>query len=303
MIGTDAQKFGRMMTAMVTPFDDEQKVDFSAVERLVEHLIATGTETIVVCGTTGESPTLEEKEKQDLLRSVISVNNGRVKVIMGTGSNDTRKSIKASREAEEIGADGLLLVAPYYNKPSQDGLTAHFQAIAECTGLPIIVYNIPGRTGITIAVDTILKLIDSCPNIYAVKDSTGNVDLAAEIGSRAGAAFRVYSGDDYLTLPYLSVGACGVVSVASHIIGKQIQEMIAAFFDGDVERARQLHYQWSPLFKGLFASPNPTCVKYALSALGLCKPYLRLPLVELNDAQKQAMNLLLKEACPKAVTA
>lgn len=293
MIGTNDELFGRMVTAMVTPFDDNSKIDYSAVERLVEHLISTGSSAILVCGTTGESPVLDEEEKRQLLKFVIKIVKERVQVIMGTGSNDTSKSIKASREAEEMGANALLTVAPYYNKPSQDGLKAHFSAIASATALPVMLYNIPGRTGINISTETTLALAEQCPNIQALKDSTGSMDQAQEVGRLADQRFRLYSGDDYLTLPMLAVGACGVVSVASHVIGSEIKRMTDLFFQGDCDEARMLHYKWLPMFKGLFTAPNPTCVKYALSQLGICKPNLRLPLVPLSDAQKKAMDELL----------
>jgi 4-hydroxy-tetrahydrodipicolinate synthase len=280
---------------MVTPFDDELKIDFKAVEKLVKHLLSNGTTTLVVSGTTGESPTLEEQEKKELLKAVIAAAGGKAKIIMGTGSNDTAKSIKATKEAEALGADGVLVVAPYYNKPNQEGLLAHFEAVANATSLPVILYNIPGRTGINVLPETTVELSRRLPNLYALKDSTGNTDQAAEIAGKAGAGFKIYSGDDYLTLPFLAVGGCGVVSVASHIIGKQIEEMISSFFKGDLERARRLHYEYLPLFKGLFAAPNPTCVKYALASLGIVKPHLRLPLVPLSGANKEAMDKLLAE--------
>jgi 4-hydroxy-tetrahydrodipicolinate synthase len=256
---------------MVTPFmsGDANKIDYPALEKLVEHLLATGTTAIVVAGTTGESPTLEESEKKELLKKVIELVNKRAKVIMGTGSNITAKSIKATKEAEELGADGVLVVAPYYNKPSQAGLLAHFGAIAESTSLPIIVYNIPGRTGINMTVETIVELAQKHKNIAALKDSTGNVEQASDVAAAAPEHFRVYSGDDNMTLPFLSVGACGVISVASHIIGRDINKMIDAFFAGKLDEARALHYQMMPVFKGLFAAPNPTCVKYALSKANL----------------------------------
>lgn len=295
MIKTDAPPFGRVITAMITPFNDEMEIDYRAVERLVAHLVDTGTETIVVSGTTGESPTLEEFEKKELIKAVLAIAKGRAKVIMGTGSNSTSKTVQASREAEKLGAEGLLVVAPYYNKPSQEGLLAHFTAVAEATALPVMVYNIPGRTGVNINVDTILEMTSRRPNIQALKDATGNLDQAAEIAGKAGEDFRIYSGDDSLTLPFLSVGASGVVSVASHLIGPQVKEMIAAFLEGRVDHARRLHYDCLPLFKGLFAAPNPTCVKYALWKLGICKPHLRLPLVPLGKQQQEAMDRLIKE--------
>lgn len=295
MIANDAPLFGKVLTAMVTPFDDKLDVDFKALERLVEHLIETGTTGIVVAGTTGESPTLEESEKEAVLKAVVKQVHGRVKVIMGTGSNVTTKSVKATKQAEALGADGALVVAPYYNKPSQAGLLAHFGAIAENTALPLIVYNIPGRTGITITVETLIELASRHKNIHAVKDSTGNVEIAGDLGGAARSDFYIYSGDDYLTLPFLSVGASGVVSVASHILGQEIVEMQDAFFGGRLDRARELHYKLLPMFKGLFAAPNPTCVKYSLAKLGICSEYLRLPLVPLSAAQKEAMDRLMAD--------
>lgn len=295
MIATTGETFGRVATAMVTPFDDDSKIDFKAVERLVEHLLNTGTSTIVVSGTTGESPTLDDAEKTELLKAVVKLTGKRAKIIMGTGSNDTAKSIKASQHAEELGADGLLLVAPYYNKPSQEGLKAHFSAIARAVKIPAVLYNIPGRTGINISPETTLALASEFPNIVAVKDSTGNVEQGQEIARLAPSSFSLYSGDDNLTLPFLSVGACGVVSVASHVVGKEIKAMIDAFYAGEVEKARKLHYKYLPLFKGLFIAPNPTCVKYALAKLGICKENLRLPLVPLSDSQRSTIDDLLKE--------
>jgi 4-hydroxy-tetrahydrodipicolinate synthase len=279
---------------MVTPFKaDGSAIDYDQLETLVEHLIKTGSTALVVAGTTGESPTLTDDEKKELLKRTIALVKGRVKVIMGTGSNITAKSIKATQEAEALGADGALVVAPYYNKPSQAGLLAHFGAIASAGSLPIIVYNIPGRTGINIAVDTIVELAQNHKNIAALKDSTGNADQASDIADRAPEHFRIYSGDDNMTLPFLSVGACGVISVASHLAGPQISEMMESFFAGNLDQARALHYKLMPLFKGLFIAPNPTCVKYLLGRQGLINDSLRLPLVPLSAAQKASMDLLL----------
>ncbi len=302
MIGTDAPLFGRVITAMVTPFDDADKIDFKAVEKLVNHLIQTGTSTIVVSGTTGESPTLDADEKKDLLKSVLEIAGTRAKVIMGSGSNDTRKSVEASKAAEKLGAHGLLVVAPYYNKPSQAGLLAHFAEVANNTSLPIFVYNIPGRTGINITSETMIKLAEKHKNIHALKDSTGSVDQAGEIAAMARQDFRIYSGDDYLTLPFLSVGAAGIVSVASHIVGAPIKEMCDAFFAGKLDEARELHYKYLPIFKALFAAPNPTCVKYALSKMGLCKENLRLPLVPLDAQQKETLDKVLGTVSQKVLT-
>lgn len=296
MIQTDAPMFGRVMTAMVTPFDEQSNIDFKATEKLVKHLLSTGTTTFVVAGTTGESPTLDDSEKRDLLKAVIEAVDGKARVVMGTGYNATAKSIKASQEAEKLGADGLLVVAPYYNKPSQSGLIRHFHEVARSTSLPVIVYNIPGRTGVNISPETMLEIIANDSNIHALKDSTGNVDQSAEIAGKARDTFKIYSGDDYLTLPFLSIGGAGIVSVASHIIGQQISALIEDFFAGRHDAARAKHYKYLPVFKGLFAAPNPTCVKYALSVLGICSEHLRLPLVPLTSAEKQVMDRLLKEA-------
>jgi 4-hydroxy-tetrahydrodipicolinate synthase len=212
---------------------------------------------------------------------------------MGIGSNNTYKSQKAGEQAEALGADGLLVVVPYYNKPSQAGMVAHFKEVAGSTSLPIIIYNIPGRTGVNMSADTTVELAQTCKNIVALKDSTGDLVQAAEIAGRAPRKFRIYSGDDVLTLPFLAIGSCGVVSVASHLVGKRIAEMIDCFFRAKLEKARQLHDQYLPLFKGLFMAPNPTCVKYALAREKLCRADLRLPLVALDAKQKAALDGIL----------
>jgi len=280
---------------MVTPFDENSKVDFKAVDGIVDHLVRTGTETLVINGTTGESPTLEEAERKELLIRVRERVGKKAKVVVGTGTNATAKSIKAGEEAQKYGADGLLIVVPYYNKPSPSGLLAHFSAIAESTSLPIIIYNIPGRTGVNLPVETTLELIDKHANIHALKDSTGNTEQTAEIAAKARSDFRIYAGDDYLLLPFLSVGACGVISVASHVVGTQIAKIMTDFFAGNPESARKLFYANLPLFRALFTAPNPTCVKYALAKMGLCRPNLRLPLVELNTVQRNVLDAVLAD--------
>jgi len=295
MISTDAHLFGRIVTAMVTPFDENLKIDFKAVDAIVEHLIENGSTAIVVAGTTGESPTLEESEKEELLKAVIAVSSKRIKVIMGTGSNVTTKSVKATEAAEKLGADGALVVAPYYNKPSQAGILAHFSAIAKSSNLPLIIYNIPSRTGINISAETIISLSEQHKTIHALKDSTGNVEQASDVAAAARADFIVYSGDDNLTLPFLSIGGAGVISVASHVIGRQIETMQNSFFAGSLNLARETHYQCMPVFRGLFTAPNPTCLKYVLAKMGLCSPHLRLPLVPLDHEQKEAMDALVKK--------
>ncbi len=295
-IRNNAPLFGRVATAMVTPFKDDLSCDWEAVDKLVDHLVSNGTDTIVVAGTTGESPTLEDDEKVELVKRVSKANKSRAKIVVGTGSNSTAKTVKASKEAEALGADGLLVVAPYYNKPSQDGLLAHYDAVLKAINIPVIAYNIPGRTGININAETLIELAKCFPNLHAVKDSTGSVDQASEIARGAHENFRIYSGDDYMTLPFLAIGACGVISVASHIAGQPIKKMIDAYFAGNIEQARQIHYQYLPLFRGLFASPNPTCIKYALAKQGLCKANVRLPLVGLNHHQKEVLDTLLNVA-------
>lgn len=294
MIGTDSPKFGRLVTAMVTPFGDDGKIDYKATEQVANHLIKTGTSSILVCGTTGESPTLSDEEKVDLLKCVVAVCKNRARVIMGAGTNDTEKSVKMVQIAQKEGADGLLVIAPYYNKPSQAGIEAHIKKVASASTLPMIVYNIPARTGVNILPETMLRIAEQCDTVHALKDSTGNVDQAAEIAAKARDGFRIYSGDDFLTLPFLSIGACGVISVASHLIGENITGIMAKFFSGDVDGPRSIHYEYLPLFKGLFAAPNPVCVKYALSKLGLCKEHVRLPLVPLNEEEKETLKQILK---------
>lgn len=298
MLKNDDALFGRIVTAMATPFEESGSVDYSACEILVNHLIANRTDTILVAGTTGESPTLSSKEKTTLLKKVIEFADGRVKVICGSGSNNTESSIAASLRAEANGASGLLIVAPYYNKPSQDGIVAHIKAVSDKVKLPILVYNIPGRTGINIEPKTMLRLIEECPQVKAIKDSAGNMDQTADLARQVKSAdFRIYSGDDNMTLPMVSLGACGVVSVASHIIGEPISEMIEASLAGKLDIARSIHYKYLPVFKGLFQAPNPTCLKYVLAKMGIIGETLRLPLVPLTDDERKKMDLMMEEAC------
>ncbi|WP_338203871.1 4-hydroxy-tetrahydrodipicolinate synthase [Parageobacillus thermoglucosidasius] len=285
-------QFGKIVTAMVTPFDRKGNVDFAKTTKLIDYLLENGTDSLVVAGTTGESPTLTAEEKIALFRHVVSVVNGRVPVIAGTGSNNTRASIELTKKAEEIGIDAVMLVAPYYNKPNQEGLYQHFKAIAESTSLPVMLYNIPGRSVVNIAVDTIVRLSE-IPNIVAVKDASGNLDAMTEIIARTRDDFLLYSGDDSITLPVLSIGGAGVVSVASHIIGNEMQQMIAAFEAGEIAKAAKLHQKLLPIMKGLFAAPSPVPVKTALQLKGLDVGSVRLPLVPLTEQERiELMNLL-----------
>ncbi|MED5043039.1 4-hydroxy-tetrahydrodipicolinate synthase, partial [Geobacillus stearothermophilus] len=246
-------QFGNVVTAMVTPFDRKGNLDLAKTTELVNYLLDNGTDALVVAGTTGESPTLTTEEKVALFRHVVSVVNGRVPVIAGTGTNNTRASIELTKRAEEAGVDAVMLVAPYYNKPNQEGLYQHFKAIAESTPLPVMLYNVPGRTSVNLAPETVIRLA-AIPNIVAVKEAGGNLEAMAEIIERTPDDFQLYSGDDSLTLPVLAIGGAGVVSVASHIIGNEMQQMIRAFQAGDHQAAAALHRKWLPLMKGLFAA-------------------------------------------------
>ena len=284
--------FGQVLTAMVTPFDQNGEIDFNATRELVNYLIANGSDGLVVAGTTGESPTLTTEEKVALFKFCVEVVDGRVPVIAGTGSNNTRASISLTSLAEEAGVDGIMLVAPYYNKPSQEGLFQHFKAISESTVLPVMLYNIPGRSVINMTVDTIVRL-SKIENIVAIKEASGNLDAMAEIISLTADDFTLYSGDDGLTLPVLAIGGAGVVSVASHIIGNEIQEMVNSFKNGHLKDASSAHRSLLPIMKALFASPNPTPVKAALNITGVNVGGVRLPLVPLNTDEESALRGIL----------
>lgn len=281
-------EFGRLITAMVTPFDADGQIDWQTAGRLMDYLIEVQqSDSLVVSGTTGESPTLSDEEKVELFKFAVKHANGRCKIIAGTGSNNTAHTIHLTKEAEAVGVDGILLVAPYYNRPSQEGLYQHFKAVAEATSSPIILYNVEGRTGVNISVDTTLRLAE-INNIVATKDCA-NIDQLTQIISGAPAGFKVYSGDDSATLPALAVGAHGIISVASHIIGAKMKELITAYVNGNVQEAAKLNGECHPIFKGLFACPhpvpNPVAVKYALGLIGYPVGGVRLPLVTVNDSE------------------
>ncbi|MFJ7726438.1 4-hydroxy-tetrahydrodipicolinate synthase [Neobacillus sp. NPDC097160] len=288
--------FGQVLTAMVTPFDQNGEVDFDATKELVNYLIANGSDGLVVAGTTGESPTLTNEEKVALFKYVVEVVDGRVPVIAGTGSNNTRASISLTKQAEEAGVDGIMLVVPYYNKPSQEGLFQHFKAISESTILPVMLYNIPGRSVINMSVDTIVRL-SMIDNIVAIKEASGNLDAMAEIISQTPDDFSLYSGDDGLTLPVLAIGGAGVISVASHVIGNEMQEMVNSFKNGHLKDAASAHRSLLPIMKALFAAPNPTPVKAALNMAGINVGGVRLPMVPLTIGEE----LALKEILPVSV--
>lgn len=285
--------FGQVLTAMVTPFDHNGEIDFNATKTLVDYLIANGTDGLVVAGTTGESPTLTTEEKIELFKCVVKAADGRVPVIAGTGSNNTKASISLTKLAEETGVDGIMLVAPYYNKPSQEGLYQHFKAIAESTSLPVMLYNIPGRSVVNISVETIVRLSE-IPNVVSVKEASGDLDAMAEIISKTPSDFTLYSGDDGLTIPVLAIGGAGVVSVASHIIGNDMQEMINSFKNCDVQNAASAHRNLLPIMRALFTAPSPSPVKAALNLKGIHVGGVRLPLVPLNNEEQSALEKALQ---------
>ncbi|GAA4701187.1 4-hydroxy-tetrahydrodipicolinate synthase [Brevibacillus fulvus] len=285
-------RFGRIVTAMVTPFDENLQVDFAKTERLLDHLLATGTEAVVVSGTTGESPTLTHEEKLQLFRHVVAYTKGRCQVIAGTGSNDTAASIEFTKEAEATGVDAVMLVTPYYSRPSQASLYQHFRVIAESTKLPVMLYNVPGRTGVNLAAETTLKLAE-LPNVVSVKEASGNLSQMAKIIEGAPNGFELYCGDDGLTVPALSIGSVGIVSVASHVVGSQMKEMVDAFLAGNYQEAAALHRKLLPVFEGLFAYPSPGPTKVALNKLGIDVGGVRLPHVELTEEEKAFVCSLL----------
>lgn len=280
---------GEVITAMITPFNKDLSIDYKALEKLVNHLIETGSDAILVAGTTGETPTLSHEEEVELFKFVKKVVNGRVKIIMGAGSNSTQTAVESSKRAKELGADAILTVVPYYNKPSQKGMYEHFSAIAKAVDLPIILYNIKGRTGVDMQPKTIAKLAHEFQNIVAVKQSNSDLDLISDMKKLCPEDFAIYSGDDSLTLPMLALGVHGVISVASHIEGKKIKEMITNFKNGNVKEALKLHLYLYPLFRKLFMAPNPVPVKAALARLGIINEYVRLPLVVLDEDEKKEL--------------
>ncbi len=287
------KQLGRVLTAMVTPFDRDGKVDLPTAKRLARHLVQNGSDGLVIVGTTGESPTLSHDEKLAMFRAAVEAVGSDGSVVAGTGSNDTAATIALSREAEAIGVDALLLIAPYYNKPNQEGLFRHFKAVAEATRLPIILYNHPPRTGVAIAPETLARLAE-IPNIVALKDSSASLDVASEFRKVTPEGFMLYSGNDSLTLPMMSVGGYGVISVASHLAGRDLHRLVDACVEGNWTLARELHYQLWDLFNGLFIAPSPAPVKAALGMVGLEVGGVRLPLVECTDAEVARVRAILE---------
>lgn len=277
---------GEVITAMVTPFTKDGNVDYDKAGELATYLIENGSDSLLITATTGECPTLTNVEEVELLSTVKRAVKNEAKIIMGAGSNSTAEAIKYAKLAEKEGADAILSVVPYYNKPSQEGMKAHFSAIAEATKLPIIIYNIPSRTGVDMQPETVNYLARKYNNIVGIKQSSPDLDKISEMRDICPEDFDIYCGDDSLTLPMLSLGAKGVVSVASHLYGEEIKSMIQDFKEGNVKEALNMHMILYPMFKKLFMAPNPVPVKAALSKLGIIKDYVRQPLVILNYEQK-----------------
>jgi len=292
---TEKREWGRVITAMVTPLDSQLNVDFGQAGKLAQRLIDSGTDTVLVGGTTGESPTLTDNERVRLVEAVLDAIGDKAPVIAGTGTNSTAASVALTKQAEALGAHGAMLVAPYYNKPPQNGLYAHFRTVAEATRLPVMVYNVPGRTSVNIAPETMGRLAE-IENIVALKEAGGSADQASEMVRAVRGKLRVYSGDDSLTLPMMAVGACGVVSVVSNVAGRLVAEMVKAFAAGETARATELHLQLLPLFKGLFLTTNPIPVKAALRLQGFDAGGLRLPLIEATEEQIAAVRQAMVEA-------
>lgn len=288
------ESFGTILTAMVTPLHDDGSVNYAQAKLLARHLVSNGSDGLVVAGSTGEAATLSKDEKLKLFDAILEEVGDRAVVIAGTGSNDTRASIDMTKEAEKIGVHGAMLVGPYYNKPPQEGFYQHFKAIAESTALPLIVYNVPGRTGSNILPSTIVRL-SHIKNIVAVKEASGNLEQVSEIIRSVSKDFMVYSGDDSLTLPIVSVGGAGIISVAAHIVGKQMQEMVNAVKKGDIARAQSLHAALMPFFKVIFITTNPIPIKAAVNLAGLNAGPLRLPLVAPTDGELEKIRQVMKD--------
>ena len=280
---------GRVATAMITPFKKDGTINYPELERIINHLIDNGTDAIVACGTTSENPTMSTEEKIEVVRFTVEKVAGRVPVIAGTGDNETAYSIMMTHKAEENGADGIMLVTPYYNKPNQQGMYAHFTTIAKETKLPVMLYNVPGRTGANCKAETTVAL-SKIDNITCVKEASGDLDQMGDIIENVDEDFIVYSGDDGLTLPLLAIGGRGIISVASHVIGNDMQKMIKAFDEGRHADAAAIHRAMLPLVRALFAQPNPSPIKYAMTKLGFDTLDVRLPMVEMTDDEKAAFD-------------
>lgn len=288
-----------LITAMITPFekDDEHAIDYEATKKLIKHLVDNSSDTILVAGTSGESPTLSHEEEIELLKftkKTLTELGANTKIMFGAGSNNTHTAANMAKRGEDNGADSILTVCPYYNRPSQEGMIEHFSAVAKATKLPIVLYNVPSRTNVSINAQSIFTLVESCENIIGIKEASTNFDLLTEIRTKLNASeFKIYSGDDSLTLPMLSIGANGVISVASHLVGEEIREMMDFFTKLELEAAQKLHSRLFPLFMALFTEPNPTCIKEAMGIIGISSNKLRLPLINLSDKKREELKQVL----------
>lgn len=289
------KEFPRVFTAMITPFNEDGSVDFAGAQKLALHLVNNGSKGLVISGTTGESPTLSKQEKLDLFKAIVEAVGDTGVVFAGTGSNSTLDSARLTEDASKLGIDGIMAVTPYYNKPNQEGLYQHFMAIANATALPVLLYNVPGRTGVNMLPETVARLAQK-ENIVALKEACGNTDQVSALKTLVSDKFMIYSGDDSMTLPMLSVGGYGVISVASHVAANKIEQMITAFIAGNIQDACKHHVELYPLFKAMFVTTNPIPVKRAVSLAGLPSGKPRLPIVEANAAEtavvKKAMEAL-----------
>lgn len=288
-----------LITAMITPFkkEDVYAIDYDATKKLIEHLVSTKSDTILVAGTSGESPTLSHEEEIELLKftkETLKELGAETKIMFGAGSNNTLMAANMAKLGEENGADSILSVCPYYNRPSQEGMIQHFSAVAKATKLPIILYNVPSRTNVSINAQSIFTLVNKFENIAGIKEASTNFDQLTEIRTKLKSSeFKIYSGDDSLTLPMMSIGADGVISVASHLVGEDLREMMDLFAKSDLEAAQKIHSRLFPLFTALFTQPNPTCIKEALGIIKLSSNKLRLPLINLSDKERDQLKKVL----------
>lgn len=287
--------FRGLATALVTPFDESGEVDYLTLKNLVEWQIENGVDAIVPVGTTGESATLIDDEKYKVIETVIEQANGRITIIAGAGTNSTKKSIEQAKKAKELGADAILSITPYYNKPTQQGLYAHFAEIANAVDIPIVMYNVPGRTGVNMTVETTLKIAYEIPNVVGIKESSGNLIQVMQIIKDRPDGFKVYSGDDSFAFPIILAGGDGVISVASNEVPSLMKQLVSACLNGELEKARKLHYKLLPLMEANFIETNPIPVKSAMAMLGLIKETYRLPLVNMSEKNKEKLKNILFE--------
>lgn len=279
--------FGKVITAMVTPFDENGSMNVQYLRDLINHLINNGSDAIVVAGTTGEAPTLSHDEKAALFKNTVDFVNGRVPVIAGTGTNSTYAAVELTQLAEQAGVDAVMLSTPYYNKPNQQGMYLHFKTVAEATALPVMLYNVPGRTGVHLEASTTIALARDIDNIVSLKDASGDLDHMTAVISGTPSDFTLYSGDDSLTLPAVSIGASGIISVSSHIIGNEMQSMLAAWEAGQTMYAAKQHRELVPVMNAMFSAPSPAPVKSALALMNIQAGSVRLPLVPLTPEEEQ----------------